>query len=208
MTPNMKTKFKLILIALFTITSLWSCFEDTEYPASVEIPVSSSGLIGNWELVRIEVTFPIELLDSLGQVVTDEKNQNVWVDSVSILTPEDSLFTEEFISLRSENGIDTFTIYESLEQLNTDSLIAHAFDATELPIGGHWGVIETTNPDNGEMVQSLILYHNNPNQIHKTGNSRAITIMELNNVSCIMEYSTISDQLYDRIWTLTYNKLE
>lgn len=194
MNTNTKNIF-LFLAALFIIAA---CEEEYQQPYNIIEP-SESGLEGRWEGVELTRDFAVQLLDSLGNVVTDEKNRTVWYDTSVTLTQDK---WNEYIEFEILPAADTFTISNSLDSLNAGTITT----VLNMPLStGHWAITRTLDPENeSNDVTSLTFY--DPEDPHNSLSSIMWTIKEQSPDEITFQYS-FGSASYDTLFTKTFQKL-
>jgi hypothetical protein len=195
----MNTKIKNIVFFLAAFLIIVACEEEYQQPYNIKIEPSESGLEGRWEGVALTRDFAVQLLDSLGNTVTDDKNRTVWNDT-SVTVTQDKW--NEYIEFQILPAADTFTISNSLDSLNLGTVTT----VLNMPLStGHWALTKTLDPENeSNDVLSLTFY--DPEDPHNSLSSILWTITEQSPEEITFQYSFGSSS-YDTLFTKTFQKL-
>ncbi len=195
----MNTKTKNIFLFLAALLIIAACDEEYQQPYNTRIEPSESGLEGRWEGVELTKDFAKQLLDSLGNTVTDEKNRTVWYDTSVTLTQDK---WNEYIEFQILQETDTFTISNNLDSLNSGI----ETQVLNMPLStGHWAITRTLDPENeSNDVSSLTFY--DPKDPHNSLSSIMWTIMEQSPDEITFQYS-FGSASYDTLFTKTFQKL-
>ncbi len=199
----MKTIYNRIFILLLISMLATACEEQPEMPSSVQITAQESGLVGTWQGVELTNQFAIPLLDENGEVVLNDKLEEMSTDTLVRYTAGGSgNVWNEVLSLRSVGGVDTFDIFQAAEFIGTDSMMtARNLDLVQ----GHWAVIKTTNPEGMvDDVTSLMIF--DPNLPHNPNNSFSLAVKEVTGGQLVLQYG-YGESLNDSLITKTYEKI-
>ena len=199
----MRTAYYKIFILLIISIFATACEEQPEMPSSVQISAQESGLIGTWRGVEMTNEFAIPLLDENGEVVLNDKLEEMSTDTLVKYTASGSdNVWNEVLSLRSVAGIDTFDVFKATEFVGTDSMmVAKNLDMVQ----GHWAVIKTTDPEGMvDDVTSLMIF--DPHLPHNPNNSFSLAVKEVTGNQLVLQYG-YGESLNDSLITKTYEKI-
>lgn len=198
-TRYLKAFFFLLLIGVFI-----SCDEQPEMPSSIEIPAQESGLIGTWQGVEMVNEFAIPLLDENGEVVLNDKLEEMSTDTVVRYTANATENVwNEVLSFRSEAEKDTFDVFSEVAHIGMPDTM-HAARNLDL-LSGHWAVIETSDPQGRvDNVTSVMLF--DPELPHNPNNSFALAVKEVTGEKLVLQYG-YGESLNDTLVTKTYEKV-
>lgn len=196
----MKTKYRNVFLPFVIIIVAAACEEQPEMPSSVQIPAQKSGLTGTWQGVEMTNEFAIPLLDEDGEVVLNDKLEDVYTDTMIRYSAG---FWNEVISLRSVAGIDTFDVFEKPEDVGMGDSLLNGYNLDLKR--GHWAVIKTIDPeDRTNDITSLMIY--DPHLPHNPGNSFSLAIKEVTPSKLVLQYG-YGESLNDSLITKTYEKI-
>jgi hypothetical protein len=199
----MRTAYNKIFILLIISIFATACEEQPEKPSSVQISAQESGLIGTWRGVEMTNEFAIPLLNENGEVVLNDKLEEMSTDTLVKYTASASENVwNEVLSLRSVAGVDTFDVFKEMEFVGTDSMMA----ARNLDlVQGHWAVIKTTDPEGMvDDVTSLMIF--DPHLPHNPNNSFSLAVKEVTGNQLVLQYG-YGESLNDSLITKTYEKI-
>lgn len=203
-TNTMRTAYSNILFFLILLFFSMACEEQPEMPSSVQIPAGESGLLGTWRGVELTNEYAIPLLDENGEVVLNDKLEEMSTDTMVRYTSSGTgKVWNEVLSLRSIAGTDTFDVFENLADVGLGDSLLGAYNLDLLR--GHWAVIRTSDPEGMiDDVTSLMIY--DPHQPHNPNNSFTLAVKELTNDKLVLQYG-YGESLIDSLITKTYEKI-
>lgn len=191
-------------LLLFTFIA---CVEEYEPPFNEVIPAEQSGLLGLWEGESLTKMFAKNILDSLGNVINDDKNRPIWLDTTTVKTRNEGF--AEFIEFFVRDNTNTFAA-ATTDSISNDSLsieFGHLVpgEVPNMPVNhGNWVALNTIDPSGTiEDIRSVNLF--DPQDRHLPQASMVWTIKSVTSDELIIEYSYGSSS-YDTLFVKTFHK--
>ena len=186
-------------LLLFTFIA---CVEEYEPPFNEVIPAEQSGLLGLWEGESLTKMFAKNILDSLGNVINDDKNRPIWLDTTSVKTRPEGF--SEFIEFYISDNTNMFAA-APIDSISDETGHLVSQELPNMPITyGNWVALNTINPSGTiEDIRSVNLF--DPQDRHNPLASMVWTIKSVTTDELIIEYSYGSSS-YDTLFVKTFHK--
>jgi hypothetical protein len=199
---KIKRLFPFLLFCIFVFVFA-ACEDETEQPYNEVIPANQSGLPGLWEGVSLRKEFAKNIYDDQGQVINDDKNRPIWVDTTVVKTTAEGY--NEYLEFFVQDN-DNWFISSGNDSISTET--GHLVP-TEIPnmnvSEGYWVALKTINPSGAlDDITSVNFY--TPEEKHNPLATMVWSIKSVNPTELVVEYS-FGATTYDTLFVKTFRKL-
>jgi hypothetical protein len=197
---SLKIFFPVTILVLLMVC--FSCQDENLLPYNQVIPAEQSGLVGLWEGVSLTREFAYTKKDALGNVVNDDKNRPIWIDSTTVTTAAQGY--SEYIQFVYQSNIQSFAVNRR-DTINPEGVLVAGTIPSMPVLSGHWAMLKTIDPSGQlEEITSVNLF--NPVEKHNPQSSILWTIKSVTPTELVVEYS-FGATTYDTLFVKSFRKL-